>query len=70
MTHPVGGEIYSAAVPAGFYLFFNHLLAVNFELYFVVGNIHGLGITVWFVFFGQLKKAFALYNLKQKISTT
>ena len=36
MADPVGGKIYSAAVPAEFDSFFNHLFTVNLELYLVL----------------------------------
>lgn len=38
---PIGGQIYSAAVAARFYPFFEHFFTVYFEFDLVAGNIGG-----------------------------
>jgi len=60
MADPVRGKIYPAAVSTGLDPFFDHLFAVDFEFYFVVGKISGVFVIFCFVFFRHNKRPFGL----------
>ena len=69
VSDPIGGQVYSAAVSAGFYPLFEHFLTVYFEFDFAVGNIGGeffliSGILIAVLIFIVWHLGLPLYEIK------